>query len=135
MNSWIGKIHWRRDRLSIPLFLGFPCGSTGKESTCNVGDLGLVSQLERYPGEGKGYELQYSGLENSMDYIVCGVANSGTRLSNFYHHHVLLYSRVLKNITMFMSKSVLPMFSSRGFILSGFTCRSLMCFEFIYVYI
>ena len=48
-------------------FLGFPCGSAGKESACNVGDLGLVPGLGRSPGEGKGYPLQYSGLENSMD--------------------------------------------------------------------
>ena len=46
---------------------GFLYGSTGKESTCNVGDLGLIPGLGRSPGEGKGYPLQYSGLENSMD--------------------------------------------------------------------
>ena len=48
--------------------MGFPCDSVGKESTCNVGDLGLIPWLERSPGEGKGYPLQYSGLENSMNY-------------------------------------------------------------------
>ena len=47
---------------------GFPSGSAGKESVCNVGDLGSISGLGRSPGEGKGYPLQYSGLENSMDY-------------------------------------------------------------------
>ena len=47
--------------------MGFPCGSAGKESTCNVGDLALIPGLGRSPGEGKGYPLQYSGLENSMD--------------------------------------------------------------------
>ena len=47
--------------------LVFPCGSAGKESTCNVGDLGSIPGLGRSPGEGKGYTLQYSGLENSMD--------------------------------------------------------------------
>ena len=52
------------------LQLGFPCGSTGKESTCNVGDQCLIPGLGRSPGEGKGYPLQYSGLENSMDCIV-----------------------------------------------------------------
>jgi len=46
--------------------LGFPCGSAGKESACNVGDLGSIPGLGRSPGEGKGYPLQYSGLENSM---------------------------------------------------------------------
>ena len=52
------------------MFLGFPCGLTGKELACNVGDLGLIHGLRRSPGEGKGYPLQYSGLENSMDSIV-----------------------------------------------------------------
>ena len=45
--------------------IGFPCGSAGKESTCNAGDLGSIPELGRPPGEGKGYPLQYSGLENS----------------------------------------------------------------------
>ena len=56
--------------------LGFPCGSAGKESTCNMGDLGLTPGLGRPLGEGKGYPLQRSGLENSMDCIVHGVAKS-----------------------------------------------------------
>ena len=56
--------------------LDFPCGSAGKESACNVGDLGLIPGLGRSSGEGKGYPLQYSGLENSMDYIVHGVTKS-----------------------------------------------------------
>ena len=66
---------------------GFPCGSAGKESTCNVGDLGSISGLGRSPGEGKGYPLQYSGLENSMDCIVRGVAKSRTRLNDFHFHN------------------------------------------------
>ena len=53
--------------------MGFPSGSAGKESACNAGDLGLIPGLERSPGEGKGYPLQYAGLENSMDCMVCGV--------------------------------------------------------------
>ena len=57
---------------------GFPCGSAGKESTCNAGDLGSIPGLGRSPGEGKGYPLQYSGLEKSMDCIVHGVAKSRT---------------------------------------------------------
>ena len=67
-NYSVRKIHWRRDRLPTTVFLGFPCGSAGKESTCNVGDLGSTPGLGRSPGEGKGYTFQYSGLENSMDY-------------------------------------------------------------------
>jgi len=69
-----------------PVFLGFPCGSGGKESTCTVGDLDLIPGLGRSPGEGKGYPLQYSVLENSMDYIVHEVAKSWKRLSDFYFH-------------------------------------------------
>ena len=63
---------------------GFPCGSAGKESVCNAGDLGSIPGLGRSSGEGKGYPLQYSGLENSMDCIVHGVAKSWTWLSNFH---------------------------------------------------
>ena len=62
---------------------GFLGGSDDKESACNAGDLGSIPGLGRSPGEGKGYPLQYSGLENSMDYIVHGVKESQTRLSNF----------------------------------------------------
>ena len=64
--------------------MGFTGGSAGKESACNVGDLGSIPGLGRSPGEGKGYPLQYSGLENSMDSIVNGVAKSRTQLSNFH---------------------------------------------------
>ena len=47
--------------------LGFPCGSAGKESTHNAGDLGSIPGLGRSPGKGKGYALHYSALENSLD--------------------------------------------------------------------
>ena len=60
-----------------------PCGSAGKESTCSAGDLGLIPGLGRSPGERKGYPLQYSGLENSMNSIVHGIAKSRTWLSDF----------------------------------------------------
>ena len=90
VDSWVRKIPWRRDRLPTPVFLGFPCGSAGKESTCSAGDLGLISGLGRSPGEGKGYPLQYSGLKNSKDYTVYGVAKSRTRLSDFHFTTLLL---------------------------------------------
>ena len=61
---------------STPVFLGFPCGSAGKEFSCNMGDLSSVPGLGRSSGEGKDYPLQYSGLENSMDCIVHGVTKS-----------------------------------------------------------
>ena len=63
-----------KSRLSTPVFLGFPCGSADKESTCNVGDLGSIPELGKSLGEGKGYSLQYPGLENSTDCKVYGVA-------------------------------------------------------------
>ena len=62
-----------KGRLPTPVFLGLPCGPAGKESAYNAGDLGLIPGLGRAPGEGKGYPLQCSGLENSMDYTVHGV--------------------------------------------------------------
>ena len=65
-NSWVRKTCQKRDRLPTPIFLDFLGGSTGIESTCNVGDLGLIPGLGRSPGEGNAYSLQYSGLGNSM---------------------------------------------------------------------
>ena len=56
--------------------MGFPCGSAGKESTCNSRDLGLIPGLGRSPGEENSYPLQYSGLENSMDYLVHGLTKN-----------------------------------------------------------
>ena len=53
--------------------IDFPCSSAGKEYACNAGDLGSIPGLRRSPGEGKGYPLQYSGLENSMDCVGHGV--------------------------------------------------------------
>ena len=70
----------------------FPCGSAGKESACNAGDLGLIPGLGRSPGEGKGDPLQYSGPENSMDFH--GVAESDTtkRLSLHLNIKILFES-------------------------------------------
>ena len=81
--------------LSYPASMGFPGGSTGKESACNAGDLGSIPGLERSPGEGKGYPLQYPGLENSMDCVVDGVSKSRTELSNF-HFHCTFHPAALK---------------------------------------
>ena len=67
-------------------FIGFPDSSVGRESTCNAGDSGSISGLGRSPGEENGHPLQYSGLENSMDSKVHGVAKSKTQLSNFHFH-------------------------------------------------
>ena len=70
--------------------MGFPSGSAGQESTCSMGDLGSIPGLGRFPGEGKGYPLQYSGLENFMDYSVHGVAKSPMRMRDC-HFTLWLY--------------------------------------------
>ena len=79
--------------------MGFPGGSAGRDSACNAGDLGSIPGLGTSSGEGKGYPLQYSGLENSMDCIVRGVIESQTRLSDFHSLHLCIhiYSLYLKN--------------------------------------
>ena len=64
--------------MTLKIFLGFLCGSAGKESACNAGDLSSIPGLGRSPGEVKGYPLQYSGLENSMGFIIHGVTKSRT---------------------------------------------------------
>ena len=64
--------------------MGFPDSSGGKESSCNAGNPGSIPGLGRSPGEGMGYPLQYSGLENSMDCMVHGLTKSWTRLSDFH---------------------------------------------------
>ena len=82
-----GLPHCGQIFLSISLLdVGFPCGSAGKESAFNGEDLGLILELGISPGKGKGYPLQYSGLEKSMDGIVHGVAKSRTQLSDFHFH-------------------------------------------------
>ena len=91
-DPWVGKISWRRERLPTPEFLGLPCGSAGKESAYNAGDAGLIPGLGGSPGEGKGYPLQYSGLENSMDCIVHGVSKGQTWLSYFHFTQLIQHS-------------------------------------------
>ena len=81
-------------KISIWLDWASPCGSAGKESACNAGDLGSIPASGRYPGEGKGYLLQYSGLENSRDYIVHRVAKG----QNFHFHMIGLIFRWLVEI-------------------------------------
>ena len=77
--------------------MSFPDGSDGKESACNAGDLGLIPESERSPGEGHGYLLQYSCLENFIDRgtwqaTVHGIANSLTHwMTNTFR--VIIYNR------------------------------------------
>ena len=72
-------------------YMGFPGGSAGKESACNAEDLGSIPGSGRSPGEGEGYPLQYSDLENSINCIDHGVAKGRTRLSNFYFIYIYIY--------------------------------------------
>ena len=106
--------------------LGFPGGSADKESACNAGDLVLIPGLGRSPGEGKGYPLQYSGLENSMDCKVHGVAKSQIRWSDFqfYFQHITqdnlkkicpnkkLYIKIRRNIIYNSKKWKQPKYPS-----------------------
>ena len=94
--SWVGKIRWRRHKLFTPVFLGFPCGSAGKESTCNEGDLGSIPGLGRSPGERKGYPLQCSGLENSMDCVHHGVTKSWTWVTFTWLHFISIVTSLVQ---------------------------------------
>ena len=98
--SWSHSlIHWTHFSRGHTYILGFPSGSADKESACNLGDLGWIPGLGRSPGEGKGYPLQYSDLENSMEYIVHGVAKSWTQLSNFHFFTFILLQNIFYSKT------------------------------------
>ena len=83
----------------------FPCGSAGKESSCNAGDLGLIPGLGRSPREGKGYPLLYSGLENSMDCIAHGIPKSWAQLSNFHITHYITWSLERSYLRIYLQRS------------------------------
>ena len=81
--------------------LGFLCGSAGKKSSCNAEDLDSIPGLRRSPEEGKGYPLQYSGLENSMDFIVYGITKNRIQLSDFHSltHELIQIMKKMKERT------------------------------------
>ena len=93
--SWEIWISRRNSRFNLKdaSAVGLPLLLSCKESTCNAGDLGATSGLGISPGEGKGYPLQYSGLENSVDCLVHELAKSQTRLSIFHFLHFSAVSR------------------------------------------
>ena len=97
------------------MFLGFPGGSAGKESARNVADLGSIPGLGRSSGEGKGYPLQYSGLENSMDCIIHRVTKSWTRLSEFH------FQPDEVRIIIFLSQRIIPKIREVMSLVQGFT--------------
>ena len=107
------------------LVMGFPCGLAGKESTCNAGDLALIPGLGRSPGEGKGYPLHYSGLENPVDWIVHGVKKSKTRLSDF--HFQVVHSFSSKEEASFNFMAAVTICSDFG-AQEGRVCHYFHCF-------
>ena len=77
--------------MGVSFPVDFPGGSDGKESACNAGDLSSIPESGRSPGEGNGYPLQYSCLENPMDRgdwqaTIHGVTKSWIQLSNEHFH-------------------------------------------------
>ena len=90
--SWVGKIPWRRDRLPTPAFLGFPCGSAGKESACSVGGLGLIPGLGRSP-----WRREWLPTSVFWPGEFHGVTKHPTRLHNF-HFHMCVYTMCVCSI-------------------------------------
>ena len=80
------------------IYLGFLCGSASKESTCNVEDLDSIPELGRFPGEGKGYPLQYSSLEYSMDCMVHGSQRAGHDWATFTRYYIFILFIIVKFI-------------------------------------
>ena len=99
-------MHWIRDRLPTPVLLGFPSGSAGKESACKAGDLGSSLGWKDPLEKGKGYPLQYSDLENSMDCTVHAVAQSRTRLSDTCLFKIYIYVYVYMSIYLCICEQV-----------------------------
>ena len=95
------RIPWTEKRLNQ-----FPHSSVGKESTCNAGDPASIPEPGKLTGEGIGYPLQYSGLQNFMDCIVYGVAKSWTRLSNFHFYFLLRASLVAQTVKNLPAKQI-----------------------------
>ena len=95
-----GKDPLERNKLPTLALLGFRCGSAGKESACNERDLGSIPGLGRSPGEEKGFPLQYSGLENSMNCIVHVVAKSWSQLRDFHFQFYFFHQSALINVTI-----------------------------------
>ena len=138
-DSWVGKICWRRDRLPTPIlptpiFLCCPCCTADKESACNAGDLGLIPGFGRSPGEGKGYLLQYSGLKNSMDCIVHGVAKSWTRLSDF-HFQALAGDQYTDRKSSRFLFSVVASSSRLHFLLEAAYCHNYSSYTTAWLYL
>ena len=88
--------------VSSNMIMGSPPGSAGKESTCNVGDLGLIPGLGRSPEEGKGYPLQHSDLENSMDSPWSHKGSDTTKQRSLH------FNTIMCSVTSIVSESLQP---------------------------
>ena len=121
-------IAWKSTIIILKFFI-FCCrfydSSVGKESSCNAGDPTLISGLGRSPGERKGYPLQYSGLENSMNCIVHRIAKSWTWLSEFHFHYLWTVTVLAHNCFFRDLANPWPVFT--GF--SVITLCLLLCFH------
>ena len=111
------------------MYLGFPGSSADKESTCNLGDLGLISGLGGSPGKGNSYPLLHSGLENSMG---CIVAKSQTQLSHFHFHYFTCWYYCKCHLFPYISNSNSSLLvQSKASDLYIFTCILQSCYSFI----
>ena len=95
--------------------LGFPDRSVGKESAYNAGDLGLIPGLGRSPEEGKGYPLQYFGLENSMDCIVHRVAESHDWVTSTFQYANSLQEELRPLLSLSLNSIQIPLQSTISF--------------------
>ena len=101
--------------LPIAFSSGFPCSSAGKESACSVGDLGFIPGLGRSLGEGKGYPLQYSGLENSMDCISMGSQRVGYEWVTSTYTHTYTHTFITVYWSVSLSEDRLRALWGKGF--------------------
>ena len=105
---------------SIQLSVDADC----KEFACNAGDLSSIPELGRSPGEGNGYPLQYSGLENSMDLIVPRVAKSQTQLSDFHFFTFIGYYKIQTKVSCVI-RCCFPVAKSRPTLCHPMDCSML----------
>ena len=109
-DSCVRKFPWRRDRLSTPVFLGFPGCSAGKEFACNAGALGFIPGSGRCPEEGMATHSSILAHRDRAAWwaTVYGVAKSQTLLSNYAQHNNLIYTHINTLINMYIYVFIPP---------------------------
>ena len=114
-DPWVGKFPWRTDRLPTPVFLGFPGGSDGKESACNVGDLGSIPGLRRSSGGGHSNPLQYSCLKNPHGQrSLEGYSPRSLKESDMTEQRNTAQSKKTRNVQACSLLSLSSLFSGKG---------------------